>query len=1421
MKNLKRLLFALGFALPSTFIFKGQETDYSTKQLNILKEVQNQNKNIVVQATTEDGRYVRIPKRTINERGLERNKIGRTYQSKFTADELPYDGHNFTGDKEALLNEAIDLQTSSKKHLLETGEATYYEGGLRIYSKTPLSKEAKAIDSTLSFPMDGFAYPLGVYTAPGEIVDLYIPVKYEDYLFNSDVSSELSVSIGPTQKLINSGFDVQKASQITSIYPKRFTNFTSRELFKKDKTAVIDGERYFTAKIASPVGGPVYVAGDYVNEVNLELRAIGGLESRLYIYGSTSDEENEANYINTTAPYFDIITPLMRLSSEMSSKTAYTPDNAAKTANLWDQISNLSNYFNPAAGQNVLLFDRMNLVPGSGAYAFPSSHFAILPPSWLSIDYDSLMRNGGWGLMHEYNHIVERHMIGGNANLWIMNWRKGEFATNVITGFQYSLLFDVAKNRIDADDPFSKSPDSRQKIADPYSTLTQIYKNRFNKNTNLDHSWYVYLGVFHSLGLGIMAETQGFEWNTVKMQGDEKVVDADILYRGLSYKSGFDFSQYIEGVLKTTLSDSVKQEIKNKVCNTADGSTTPCNYPTFASTGSLYTRSNERVRSLEQWRKDIKTNVSKNGIPSYFSEKESIDSVKQTANYKMPKEYYLVGGQSSKEDSEAAVYKRTTTGQPFKLNGYSKQTLNLNPKLDSNNNLTGRIASTSDIKNVTLEWQEGNAITKTGEYTYEVDPAKVKSAGNDYDFAISVEYVDSSIPTEILYGTLYTDESQIEVKHYSAEGYDASKSNYAPFDQFGYDASKLDSSKYISSESTTQAKYSQNSISNKSNGVISLINFDMHFDNDTSMTVGISPVNGRAALVLNESDGTKKKLIGRTDTSSNKHSDGNYNLNVKAGTKLSFTLFFYSYPNTNGNVYMTYESNGRWLDIPTSMLSPVGYTKEKTKLRYSSIYAEKFQSIKTNQSDHKLTRDEASLISYGYFQKGHTVADKYEDQEAFNNQYFTKFNKYDPNISENDLNTLNKTFRVLSDGNYIDTNHKATSIRYDNVQQNYGALYFTYENTKNTSINQIKLRDEQILDSSGANNLTNSPVDGTIGDVSIYVGDKLDVNGSPVLSEYTKVKSHINNDTWYISGLVSGAMYAKNKVATRTIELDNAVTNKYIVLKIENGQKNTGTKDGNFTLADIEFHSNMNLGSTYYTDVAFTNPSVKYYGTWQVSNDLNTSKREVLKGTKGDYLGFSFYGSKLSLSINQFDGAGKLRIIIDGKAYEVDTSSSQIVYDNSVFQQELQTGDHLVTVEVLDGNVELTRFGFNSTAFNAVTQEVLKDQIDTYEESQQPENPNPPVDPDKPVTPDPDPENPITPPTNPDTPENPDVDNPTNPDDNQDDTNPIDPDTKPNIQTVDQKYINILILGISVTSVLIVSLIVIGSIASHKRKKLR
>lgn len=967
MKNKQRLLIAFLFALPSAFVVKGQESRVANQQITILNQINNKS-NILAKQKQSDGSYLTLAKRTINQRGLERQNVGEQYTSKFTPDQLPKEGYAFAGDRTELYNELKDVLYKSKEKVLSQGVGLYYAGGEFTYSKSPLSSDIKSVDSTLAFPMDGFTYPLGLYAAPGETVTLLVPTNFEEQLFSDTLDNTLYFNIGVTGTESNLQYGIERLGLVESsknnlqTFPLRVSRFNASEIFSKENTVVKDGQRFFEGKIASPLGGPIYVQSASKSSETIQVRATGAIESRLYILGSTTDSENQENYENSAAPYYDIVTPSMRFSSEFVKTEELETKNFANFAQILQSMQSINYFLDKDYGRQIVLQDRFAVNSNSGwgssniAYITSGYNFAVAPKYSVVTDYKQLMTNLtkiGSGYNYLYNYQAQYHNYKGTNVRFGLNPNLGGVPNiyhSVVQAYQDSLLSDYAKTRVDASLPLESSG----AYTDPYTNLLGSWSNQFGNYSSSVHNVNIYTTIFHSIGLGTLAEMNKFAWNSAQWK-ESKITNADDVLRGLTYYSGFDFTNYVKNTIRADVSDAVVDEIQNKICGDTNQA---CDFPKFAATGSLYTRSNERVKDLNQWRQDIKSNVEKNGIPSYYSEKESLESSKYTASFTQASEYVLEGGTSTTKGIEKNVYKRNTTGNNFKIDSKKTTTLNLNPTYTNDNStykLNGRIASTEKIKNITLEWQEGNAISDNGDYTYSVDPTLITSNNNLYNFAVSVQYEDEKIPTEILYGTLEKDNYTLQAKHYSAKNITVTNSNYkSPFDQFDFDSKKLDEELTLLDTSNSDGTlFKSNNVTDKSNGVISVLDFDLHLPAGSTW-VGLSPTNCRAVLAQRKEDGTTEFLIYRGKDVPN---SGDKEFNFDKPTVVSLTLFMYTSSAQNGSLYLGMKDNATniWTATSTSMVSKNGEEPtpevEDIPLKDQPFTGHNYTDSNTNDSD--------------------------------------------------------------------------------------------------------------------------------------------------------------------------------------------------------------------------------------------------------------------------------------------------------------------------------------------------------------------------------------------------------------------------------------------------------------------------------------
>ncbi|MDE6402006.1 MAG: M60 family metallopeptidase, partial [Clostridiales bacterium] len=107
-----------------------------------------------------------------------------------------------------------------------------------------------------------------------------------------------------------------------------------------------------------------------------------------------------------------------------------------KAAVLWEKISLVSTQRNKQG--IVFLYDPF--VAAGAAVAFPTQMSVNCPTGWMSnsLNYDSFVRSGAWGNIHEYNHNFQGYGCNGND---------GEVTNNAISLVEYSLFTNISSAR--------------------------------------------------------------------------------------------------------------------------------------------------------------------------------------------------------------------------------------------------------------------------------------------------------------------------------------------------------------------------------------------------------------------------------------------------------------------------------------------------------------------------------------------------------------------------------------------------------------------------------------------------------------------------------------------------------------------------------------------------------------------------------------------------------------------------------------------------------------------------------------------------------------------------------------------------------------------------------------------------------------
>ena len=102
------------------------------------------------------------------------------------------------------------------------------------------------------------------------------------------------------------------------------------------------------------------------------------------------------------------------------------------------------------------------------AYANVWGWSCNLPPEWAkdAFDYDGVVKNGSWGIIHEINHHYQRR-YNNYSDEWGLGTDFTEITNNALSAASYILYTNIAASRGE------EGTQDWNKVADPYSSLKQ------------------------------------------------------------------------------------------------------------------------------------------------------------------------------------------------------------------------------------------------------------------------------------------------------------------------------------------------------------------------------------------------------------------------------------------------------------------------------------------------------------------------------------------------------------------------------------------------------------------------------------------------------------------------------------------------------------------------------------------------------------------------------------------------------------------------------------------------------------------------------------------------------------------------------------------------------------------------------------
>ena len=201
-------------------------------------------------------------------------------------------------------------------------------------------------------------------------------------------------------------------------------------------------------KVGTPFGGMVFIeiAESIPSGANIEVDIKGVVDTPYYDLGKTTAEEWQ---VAKDAPgiFAEIRTPYLRFI--LPAKFIRNIEDPYKAAVFWTNVAALSSNamgLEKRTTPMTLTFDQY--ITAGLAYASVGAWTCNLPPEWAkdAFNYDGLMKNGNWGLIHEINHHYQRR-YSGYSDEWGLGDDFTEITNNALSAASYILYTNIAASR--------------------------------------------------------------------------------------------------------------------------------------------------------------------------------------------------------------------------------------------------------------------------------------------------------------------------------------------------------------------------------------------------------------------------------------------------------------------------------------------------------------------------------------------------------------------------------------------------------------------------------------------------------------------------------------------------------------------------------------------------------------------------------------------------------------------------------------------------------------------------------------------------------------------------------------------------------------------------------------------------------------
>lgn len=422
--------------------------------------------------------------------------------SKILASDSTYNSMDSVG------NLYLNGSAIGKKLYKHTASVGMYYGNV--------SDDEKAVVRKITIlPSEVRNYVTGLYAPAGEVV------KIEISKADLEKTGGLTVYIG----------QVSHRNNLNNIWKAR-NDFSRMPIISQKMTANSE-----ITYVGSPLGGPIFIYPSKFSS-KFSVTISGAVPYFHYIHGQTTKQAVEVMK-NYSAPYYDY--EIWDLGVRFSGPTKYANfdyDNLVKVGDLWEKIIRTSRQVPCSANSTIstgYVYDCF--VAAGAACAFQGGHSWINAPcSWMSssLNYNSMVTDGFWGNIHEFNHLYQSYGMESSK-------------TNEVTNNATSLLSYVSYTKIsDKRSTNDSTLGGWERFTDPSRSLRETLSK--TKNGEAQKSLNAYADLIHTFGVETFAKA-------TRLQNGFGV---DNWYEALSKATDYNFTYYFEKILGLTISDEKK-----------------------------------------------------------------------------------------------------------------------------------------------------------------------------------------------------------------------------------------------------------------------------------------------------------------------------------------------------------------------------------------------------------------------------------------------------------------------------------------------------------------------------------------------------------------------------------------------------------------------------------------------------------------------------------------------------------------------------------------------------------------------------------------------------------------------------------------------------------------------------------------------